>query len=151
MSRTLVLHMAQASALLIRRSLRERITFVALVLVTIAVGLAVHWHGTMFPPAVRDVLADALWAMMIGWSLGALRPDARIGVRAALALGICWAVECSQLYHAPALDNWRRTAVGHLVLGSDFSVRDLGAYALGVLAIVLLETAVRRRRGSLGA
>ena len=81
--------------------LRARLGFVALALGTIAVGLAVHWRGTLLPPTLGDPLGDALWAMMIGWWIGALAPATRPAPRAGLALAICWMVEISQLYHAP--------------------------------------------------
>ena len=86
--------------------------------------------------------------MMMGWWIGALAPDARLSLRAGLALAICWVVEVSQLYHAPALDAWRLTTPGRLILGSGFDPRDLVAYALGVLATLILELTVRRRRRS---
>jgi hypothetical protein len=127
-----------------QRVIRTRLGFVALALTTIAVGLVVHWRGGLLSPTVRDVLGDALWAMMIAWWIGALAPDKRLGVRSGLALAVCWAVEFSQLYHAPALDAWRQTTLGQLVLGNGFDVRDLGAYALGVLAALSLEVNVRR-------
>jgi Protein of unknown function (DUF2809) len=119
---------------------------VALALGTIAIGLLVHWRATPLPFIVRDVLGDALWAMMVAWWAGALAPDMRPGVRSGLALAFCWAVEFSQLYHLPELDAVRRTTPGQLVLGSGFDVRDLGAYAMGVLAALLLERAIRRSR-----
>jgi hypothetical protein len=119
--------------------------FVLLALGTIAVGLRVHLRGTMLAPGLRDVLGDALWAMMIAWWIGALSPSRRLGARAGLALAFCWAVEFSQLYHAPVLDAWRGTTMGHLVLGSGFDPRDLGAYAMGILAALMLEGALRVR------
>ena len=102
-------------------------------------GLAIHLGGRALAPAVRDVLGDALWAMMVVWLLGAVFPGSGLRVRAAAALAICFAVEFSQLYHAPALDALRRTVAGHLVLGSGFDPRDLAAYAGGILAAVLIE------------
>ena len=113
---------------------------------TIAVGLLIHWLATPFPFTVRDILGDALWAMMVAWWAGALAPDMPPGVRSGFALAFCWAVEFSQLYHLPVLDAVRRTAPGQLVLGNGFDVRDLGAYAMGVLAALLLERAIRRSR-----
>jgi hypothetical protein len=118
--------------------------FVALALGTIAVGLVVHWHGTALPPTLRDVLGDALWAMMIAWWIGALIPRARLDRRLGLALATCWAVEFSQLYHAPMLDGWRQTTMGQLVLGSGFDLRDLAAYAIGVLSALVFEIRVKR-------
>lgn len=104
-----------------------------LALSTIAAGLIVHWGGTALPPVLRDVLGDALWAIMIGWWVGALMPAARPSRRAAVALALCWAIEFSQLYHSTMVDGWRQTTAGELVLGTGFDLRDLGSYAIGVL------------------
>jgi hypothetical protein len=124
---------------------RARRTFSALALCTIVVGLVVHWYGTALPAAMRDLLGDALWAMMIAWLIGAIFPQKPIVARAVLALVICWTVELSQAYHQQFLDSLRNTAIGQLVLGSGFDVRDLGAYALGVAAAFGLELAARRK------
>jgi hypothetical protein len=107
--------------------------------------LAVSQFGTALPARGRDVLGDALWALMITAWLGALLPRVAWRDRAIGALVICWTVELSQAYHASLLDSWRRTTLGHLVLGTDFDVRDLGAYAVGVVAAAVIEVAVRRR------
>ena len=121
-----------------------RAVYLALVAGTIAVGLAVNRGGAL-PPVARDVAGDALWAaMMAGW-MGALAPRRALGARSLAAYGVCVAVELSQLYHTPALDQLRRTTPGRLVLGSGFDARDLAAYAAGVLAAAALEAVVRRR------
>jgi hypothetical protein len=119
---------------------------VALALGTIVVGLTVHRGGGALPHAVRDVLGDALWAAMLTWWVAAAAPEAARARRAGVALALCFAVELGQLYRAPALDALRRTAVGRLVLGSDFDARDLAAYTAGVLAAALLEGAAARAR-----
>ncbi|AHG92776.1 Protein of unknown function DUF2809 (plasmid) [Gemmatirosa kalamazoonensis] len=119
-------------------------TYVALAVATIAVGLAVHLGGSAMPAAARDFVGDALWAAMIAWWVGAAVPDVALPRRAAVALALCFVVEVSQLYHAPALDAVRGTTLGHLVLGSGFDARDLAAYALGVLVAALIERAADR-------
>ena len=118
-----------------------RVPYVTFAGVTMALGLAVHWYGDALPPVVRDVLGDALWAAMVAWWVAAARPAMGLLSRAAVALAVCFAVEFSQRYHAPALDAIRGTTAGHLVLGSDFDPRDLAAYAAGVLTMVILEWA----------
>lgn len=107
--------------------------------------MLVHSRGSALPPAFRDVLGDALWAMMIYWLVAAVTPKTRPVSRAALALAICWLVEFSQLYHTTALDGWRRHTLGQLTLGSGFDPRDLAAYALGVIAALILGGFVDRR------
>jgi hypothetical protein len=124
---------------------RRRATFIALACATIVVGLLVHIHGTAIEPDTRDMLGDALWAAMIAWWVGALAPSMRFVTRSAVAYAVCVCVEMSQLYHAPVLDALRATQIGALVLGSGFDLRDLVAYACGVVLATLLETAVMRR------
>ena len=109
----------------------RRLTHLGLALAAIASGLAFQRLRGRLPFAVADVLGDALWALMIYWGCGVLRPGVHPAVRAAGALVVCWAVEGSQLLHAPTLDAWRATTLGHLILGSGFDPRDLAAYALG--------------------
>lgn len=122
----------------------RRATFVALALATIAIGLLVHLAGSALGPATRDVLGDALWAMMIAWWVSAAAPRARTVTRYAVSYGICVLVECSQLLHGRTLDAVRATLPGHLVLGSGFDPRDLLAYAAGVAAAALLTSALAR-------
>jgi hypothetical protein len=108
-------------------------------LLTIAMGLLIH-RGVMPLAAVpRDVVGDALWAAMIYWWIGVVRPGAYWQARAAWAVAVCWLVEVAQLAHTPSLDAFRATTVGHLVLGSGFDPRDLLAYAVGVLLAALLD------------
>jgi hypothetical protein len=126
----------------------SRRVFIALAVLTIAVGLAVHFGGGRLPADVRDITGDALWAMMMAWIVGALLPGRGMAQRALVALGICYTVEVSQLLHTPMLDRVRATTLGHLVLGSGFDPRDLAAYALGVLGAVALEWWWRRRRSA---
>ena len=130
------------------RWLLPRTRYVALAVGTIALGLAVHWRGDALSPVVRDVLGDALWAAMVVWWISAIAPASRLPWRAAVALALCFAVEFGQLWRFPALDALRRTAAGHLVLGSGLDPRDFGAYAAGVLAAVLLERAAKRPKRS---
>ena len=128
-----------------RRFFRARMRYVALAVGTIGIGLLVHGRGGFLSPVVRDVLGDALWAAMAAWWIAAVAPAVRLAWRAAVALAFCFVVELSQLVHFPALDALRRTAAGHLVLGSGFDPRDFAAYTGGVLAALLLERAIERR------
>ena len=131
-----------------RVAVTARWKYLALVLITIAIGLVVHFHGSALSPAMRDAAGDALWATMIAWWMGALAPGARLAMRGPIAYAICVLVELSQLYHAPTLDALRETSIGHLVLGSGFDVRDLVAYAVGVAVAVALEAIVTRHTGT---
>ncbi len=88
------------------------------------------------------MLGDALWAAMVAWWIGALLPRLPVLRRLVLALTFSFIVECSQLFHSPAIDALRETAAGQLTLGSGFDPRDFVSYAGGVLAALLIERAV---------
>jgi len=112
---------------------------------TMAVGVAVHFHGRFLGVTLQDMLGDALWGAMIAWWIAALVPRSSLRTRVTAAIAICFAVEMSQRYHTPTLDALRRTTAGHLVLGSGFDPRDLFSYTLGVLAAMLVERMLLRR------
>lgn len=122
----------------------RRGTTLALAAVTIAVGLLVHFHGGFLGPTARDMLGDALWAMMIFWLISAIAGSTRLATRAAVAYGLCVLVELSQLLHSPALDTLRATLLGHLVFGSGFDPRDLISYGLGIGGAVAIEKGLAR-------
>lgn len=126
------------------KSTQLRLRYLLLACVTIAVGLTVHTGLLPLAFRARDAAGDALWAMMMFWWIGAALPLVRPMVRAWLAIGVCVAVELSQLYHVPWLDAIRATTPGHLVLGSGFDARDLVAYAVGVLVAYCLDRLMHR-------
>jgi len=117
----------------------RRVRYLLLAAGTIALGLLVHIGEFAMPARLRDFTGDALWAVMMVWWVGVAWPAPRPVSRAAIAVLVCFAVESSQLYHAPWLDALRATTPGHLVLGSSFDARDLLAYALAVCAAMLLD------------
>jgi hypothetical protein len=120
---------------------RKRVRYLVLAMGTIAVGLMVHLGGSFLPPAFRDILGDALWAMMIVWWMGVAAPRLALRTRGLAALAVCVAVELSQRYHTPFLDALRSTLPGHLVLGSGYDPRDFLGYTAGVVFAVVLARA----------
>jgi hypothetical protein len=121
----------------------SRQRYLAAALLTIAAGLLVHGGVVPMGPRLRDVAGDVLWAMMMVWWMGVLAPAVSPATRGGVALAVCVGVELSQRHHAAWLDAIRATLPGQLVLGSGFDVRDLVAYAAGVLLATTLD---RRRR-----
>lgn len=110
-----------------RKPRTRRWVFVTAVAVTIVVGLAsrqIEW--------VPAWIGDALWATTAYFIVSAIAPRARWWRRGAAALAFSYAIEFSQLYHQPWIDNIRATTLGHLALGSTFVWADLVAYTAGV-------------------
>ena len=115
-----------------------------LLTLTLAAGLL--WRSGWLPlsPFWFKYGGDGLWALAVYWGWGLVfRTLAPVRI-ALLSLGFAFAVEFSQLYHAPWIDAIRDTLPGRLVLGSTFNAPDLLAYAVGVALGLLVETAVAR-------
>jgi glycopeptide antibiotics resistance protein len=77
-------------------------------------------------------VGDALYALMIFLGLGFLFPKFSSLKIAAFAVGFCFAIEISQLYHAPWIDAIRDMRLGGLILGFGFLWSDLVCYLVGV-------------------
>jgi hypothetical protein len=65
-------------------------------------------------------IGDALWAIMIYLLIRAMFIHASIIKIAAWSLTFCFAIEISQLYQAPWINQIRSTLIGHLILGQGF-------------------------------
>jgi hypothetical protein len=125
---------------------RKRWVYVALTLAVIALGLASR-RWPVFPAMLGKYPGDALYALMALCIAGVIWPRSSISRNAGLALAFCFAIEISQLYHAPWIDEVRATTLGHLVLGSHFGWWDLVAYTVGV-AVGAAGEWLSRRVGS---
>jgi Protein of unknown function (DUF2809) len=80
-----------------------------------------------------------LWAAAIYWLLAALLPRVRPLRLALFAALVATAIECLKLYRQPALDAFRLTLAGKLILGRIFSLRDIAVYGLAIAIAVLLD------------
>jgi hypothetical protein len=118
---------------------------VALLLV-IAAGLGSRVFGHVLPAFVAAYAGDTLYATMVFAGLGIVAPRRSTGRLAATALALSWAIEASQLYHAPWIDAIRRTLPGALALGHGFLWSDLACYVAGVALGAAAETL--RRSGT---
>jgi hypothetical protein len=125
-----------------RRRLQLAVAFVSVVVL----GLSSRAFPVLLPAALGKYPGDALWALMVLFGIAFLRPDLRPRQLAALALGVSWLVELSQLYQAPWINSIRSTHLGHLVLGSRFHWLDMLAYPLGVSIGLILDISFFYRR-----
>ena len=112
----------------------------------IASGLLLRSHYVTLSGFIVKYGGDALWALVVFLGFGFILVHASTMRLAAMALLFSWAVEFSQLYHAPWIDTIRSTRLGGMVLGSTFNVPDLLAYAVGIGIGVSLESIWHRTR-----
>jgi len=111
---------------------RRRAIAAAAALVTVVLGLASRRYGSELPEFVAAYAGDTLWALLVYLVVTALAPSAAVAHRALAALVFSFAIETSQLYHAPWIDAIRATRLGSLVLGSGFVWSDFACYAAGI-------------------
>ena len=122
---------------------RRRLFYVAGTLIVIAAGLASRRFPNLVPESLGKYPGDVLWALMVFLGWGCVFTRSSTGRLAALAFASCCAVEASQLYSAPWIDDLRSTTVGALALGRGFNPLDLVAYASGVAIGALGESVGR--------
>lgn len=128
---------------------RNRLLYALMVIIVIILGLLSRKMAYAIPEFLNAYLGDALWALMIFIGFGFIFRNLETKKIALLAIAFCYIIELSQLYHAPWIDNIRKTTLGGLVLGYGFLWSDLIAYAIGIAEGVILEVlyvVIRRRK-----
>jgi hypothetical protein len=111
---------------------------------TIFAGLAIRFAPLGLPPFLVKYGGSALWAITIYWLFSTLFPTARIATMAILTAAIATTVEFFKLYHSPAMDAFRLTLPGVLLLGRFFSLWDLLAYYVAIGSAAFLDRSIRK-------
>ena len=114
--------------------LSKRILYFGLVVFTIIIGLLSR-HFTVIPLFIGDIL----WATMVYFIIRFLFINKNIKFIILISLLFCYAIEFSQLYKAPWIDNLRHTLFGRLVLGETFLWGDLLSYTIGIAVGIFVE------------
>jgi len=113
---------------------KTRITYFILIITTIILGLLSR-HFKFLPLFIGDIL----WATMVYFIMRFLFIVKPVKFNVIAALIFCFAIEFSQLYKAPWINELRHTLFGRLVLGEGFLWSDLLCYVIGVGIGVGLE------------
>ena len=129
------------------RDWQRRVVYLICVFTVVALGLGSRRFGGYLPGVVAEYAGDTLWALGVFLGLGCLAPHTRTVHRAAVALAVSYAVEVSQLYHAPWIDALRHTTLGALILGFGFLWSDLGCYTAGVALGAAVDHVARQYVG----
>jgi hypothetical protein len=127
-----------------RHAPRPRLLTATLLLFTIALGLASRRYAEALPDILVAYAGDALWAATVFWIASFFLPNAKTRTLSAIALGVSFAVELSQLYQSPWINEIRATRLGALALGRGFLWSDLACYALGGGAAALIDATFRK-------
>jgi hypothetical protein len=108
-----------------------------------AAGLTVRFVPLGLPSVVVKYGGSMLWALLIYWVISALLPSLRLPAVAFLTATVTTAVELIKLHHSPALDAFRLTLPGILLLGRVFSIWDILAYWLAISIGFLMDNRFR--------
>ena len=127
-------------------SISRRITTLTLLLITIVAGLIWRLAPLHLPWFAYKYGGSALWAIALYWLIAAILPRRTPLQLALIASILSAALEFSRLYHLPALDAFRLTLPGKLLLGRIFSPKNIAAYWLAILAATLLDHLALHRR-----
>jgi hypothetical protein len=117
--------------------MRRSITTLALLIITIPIGLAVRLLPLHLPWFLYKYLGSTLWAIALYWFLATLLPKLRPRALATIAILIATLLELSRLIPIVPIDAFRETFSGKILLGRYFSLKNIAAY---LLAIALAAT-----------
>ncbi|WP_419804687.1 DUF2809 domain-containing protein [Terriglobus sp.] len=121
---------------------------VLLLLVTPVLGIAIRFAHMGLPWSFRKYGGSVLWAMMIYWLVSTLLPRVRLIPTALLAEAVAVAVEFLKRLHTPALEHFRGTLAGVLLLGREFSNQDIVAYSIAITCAATVDAKLRGRLAS---
>jgi len=124
---------------------KRRITYAVLMLITIAVGLAWRMVPLGLSPFWFKYGGSALWAIAVYWLIAACLPRLSAVGLGCLAAIVAVVVEFSRLWHMAAVDAFRLTLAGRLLLGRFFSLKNIVAYWIAIVLAGLLDRWLVRR------
>lgn len=125
---------------------RNQGLYLVLCLVTVVCGLYTRSPSAPLPKFIATYAGDTLWALMVFLGLCTIARCGRTRTVAVVALVVSFAIEFSQLYQAPWINEIRHTKPGGLVLGFGFKLSDLVCYSVGVLMGVLIDLCLRQKQ-----
>ena len=112
----------------------------------IATGLLLRLVPVGLPAFVVKYGGSVLWAAMVYFLLAGLLRDRRRLTVALIACVVAGAVELSRLWHFPALDAFRLTRAGILLLGRVFSLWHFAIYWATIVVTAAADRAIVRGR-----
>ncbi len=115
---------------------------IATVLITIPVGIGWRMLPLRLPLFAWKYGGSVLWTVALYWTVAAVLPRLRpAGVAAASAV-LALLVELSRLVNQPTLNAFRQTLAGKLILRRYFSLKDIVAYWLAIVVLLVLDNSL---------
>ena len=130
--------------------MRRRMSLFLAFLLPIACGLALRRFGytAHLPFEIVKYGGSILWGAMVYWLLATIFVNADRFAVTSMAVIVAVLVELFRLWHTPALDAFRLTTAGALLLGRVFSPWNILAYAVGIAAALTIDRILFRLKPS---
>lgn len=132
------------------QKLRSRWIHGLLLVVTIPLGLGWRMAPLGLSPFWFKYGGSALWAMALYWLIAVCLPQFRVLKVACIAGLVAAGLEFSRLWHVAAVEAFRLTLAGRLLLGRYFSLKNIAAYWIAIALAAGLDRWLVRGRGSVG-
>lgn len=121
---------------------KRRLACALLLAITLPVGMAWRLAPLHLPQFAFKYGGSALWAIAVYWVVAILLPRRRPAVVGLISAGVALSVELFKLVRVPALDSFRETLAGKLLLGRYFTIGAIFAYGLAIAAVAVLDIRV---------
>jgi hypothetical protein len=125
--------------------LADALIYFGLAAFVIAAGLVLRLVPLRLSAFTVKYGGSVLWAAMVYLLLAGCLPRRRSLTVALIAAAVAALVELSRLYHSPALDAFRLTRAGILLLGRVFSGWHFAIYWATIAIVATADWRVRRR------
>ncbi len=124
--------------------LMPRIKYALLTALLIGTGLLIRSPLFGLPHGIAKYSGSIVWGGTVYAATACLLPKQGSLRTAIVASTLAVGVEFSQIWHTPALDAFRSTTIGVLLIGRFFSWWDIAAYLIGIAAVCLLDNVALR-------
>jgi hypothetical protein len=115
-----------------------------IMLLLIPLGLLCRFVPLGLPQLIVKYGGSFLWAAMVYWLLAFLFARSSSAVLVLIALFVTTAVEFFKRIQTPALDSFRHTFIGKVLLGRYFSYTDIAVYWFAIFCAVWIDRAAVR-------
>lgn len=113
--------------------------YLASAILVLLLGYGARHYSALLPSFIGTYAPDTLWALLVLLLIATAKPDMTPWRTALIAFVFAYAIEFSQLYQAPWINDIRATRLGGLVLGHGFLWSDLICYSVGIGIGALLD------------
>jgi hypothetical protein len=120
----------------------RRSTTLALLLITIPIGLAIRLLPLHLPWFLYKYLGSTLWAVALYWFLATFLPKLRPIAIATIAITVATVLELSRLIPIAPIDAFRLTFAGKILLGRYFSIKNIAAYTFAIALTAALDNSL---------